>query len=270
MNSPSNFDWFDTPNPTERGFFIDAGESDQECPIPDFLNTTVLFSSCPDWITHGARVIPALQGYRLIHAEKSGKLQRRFYFGRTRTATERDEAFKTRWVKRMWHWDTVLLKLWFEEGSLPLTAVDADGEIQTANRVHERSKYRQGKMYPTWFRIRHFLSEQPFPRKRQVTPITDSIHWSFDGHRGSFPECLHPGARFPSYQTSGNVIFGAGTPSVEIGSDIVAQEYPPTSMQDWEKYPIEDDRREVIAGGLMEHRILVEAIPPIDDRENLG
>lgn len=270
MSDLIRFDWFDTPNPTERGFYFDAGENDQDCDIPDFLNQTVLFSDCPSWITHNAQVRPALAGYRLIFAEKSGVLRRRFYFGKSRTEEERNTAFKTRWIKRMWHWDTVLLKLWFEEGNLPLTAVDADGDIQTAKRVHERSRYRQGKMYPTWFRIRHFLSEQPFSKKRQITPITDSIHWSFDGHRGGFPECLHPGAKFTSYQTSGNVLFGMGTPGVEVGSDIVAQEFPPTAMQDWEKYPIEDDRREVVAGGIMEHRTLVEAIPPIDDRENLG
>lgn len=262
----SNFDWVDTPKPTERAFAITAKEGVSDV-IPDFLNTTVLWSTCPKWIKSAETIPLSLQGYRLIHAAKSGYQKRTFYFGYVRTALERKTAFKTRWVKRMHSWPTVLLKLWFEEGRLPLSGVDSDGNISSAKRVHQRAKFRPGNMYPTWFKIRHFLSETPFPRKgSQSVPMTDSIQWSFDGNSGSFPECQHPGARFPAYQTSGNVIFGAGTPSVEIGSDLVAQEFPPTPMPDWGKYVVEDTRNEVM--GTMEHRILVEAYPPIDDRES--
>jgi hypothetical protein len=63
------------------------------------------------------------------------------------------------------------------------------------------------------------------------------------------------------------VIPNAGTVDKGVGGVILEQEFPPTPMEDWEVYPVEDTRREVIPGGLMEHRILVEAIPPIDDRE---
>lgn len=268
MKPPTNFDWFDTPSPTERGFMIEAGEQAQDCAIPDFMNSTVLFSDCPDWITREAQVIPALQGYRLIHAEKAGVLRRRFYFGRVRTEDERDTPFRQRWIKRMWSWPTVLLKLWAEKGSIPITALDAAGNLRSTDSLLERVRYRKGDTYPTLFRISEYLAEAGFGDMgaRQIVPVTDSIHWSFDGFSGSFPECLHPGVTVPNNLTTGQVLFGFGTPLKGIGSDIVRQDYPPTNMQDWETYPIEDDRKVVL--GLMEHRVLVEALPPIDDREN--
>lgn len=268
MSRISNFDWWDTPNPTERGFVIEAGEQDQDCEIPDFMNSTVLFSDCPDWITREAQVITALQSYRLIHAEKAGVLRRRFYFARVRTEDERDTPFRAeRWIKRMWSWPTVLLKLWAEKGSVPITGVDSAGELQSTDSLLERVRYRKGDTYPTWFRMTEYLSESGFGDQgnRQIVPVTDSIHWSFDGFGGSFPECLHPGVTVPNNLTSGQVLFGFGTPEKGIGADIVRQDYPPTNMQDWEPYPIEDDRKVVL--GLMEHRILIEAFPPIDDRE---
>ncbi len=261
-----NFDWVDTPNPAERCFSITAKE-DALSEIPDFLNTVVLWSDCPQWIKRAEVVPPALQGYTLVHALKAGYQQRTFIFGRTRSVAERSTPFHVEWEKRPKDWPTVLYKLWFEEGNLPISAPDAEGELQFAKRLHKRSKYRQGAVYPTWHKISRFLAERPFAKTRSVTPITDSIEFSFDGIKGGFPDCLHPGCRFPQFQTSGKVVFGAGTPSVEVGGDIVAQEYPPTNMTDWEKHVVEDSRYQVSG---MYFRQLVEAYPPVDDRENMG
>jgi hypothetical protein len=261
-----NFDWVDTPNPAERCFSITAKE-DANSEIPDFLNTVVLWSDCPQWIKRAETVPPALQGYTLVHALKAGYQQRTFIFGRTRTTAERGKPYLIEWVQRPKDWPTVLHKLWFEEGNLALNASDAGGNLQTAKRVHARSKYRPAAIYPTWHKISHFLAERPFVKTRSVTPITDSIDYSFDGINGNFRECLHPACRFPQFQTSGKVVFGAGTTTVEIGGDIVAQEYPATNMTDWEKHAVEDNRYQVSG---MYYRQLVEAYPPIDDREILG
>lgn len=270
-----DFDFFDLPDPTQRGFVIVADEKVLDCPLPNWTGDTPLLysdiaaSAAYKWIVHGCTVQTELQNYRLIHSAKAGKMQRSFYFAPTRTDEERETHFgKERWIKRMWSWPTVLLKLWFEKGLLPLTAVTADGDIATADRVHDRMKLRPGNQYPTWFRIRRFWSDEPFAKnEQQILPVTDSIAWSFDGSRGSLPEVLHSGCRFPSFQTSGEIIPGAGTINTDAVGELVAQEYPPTPMTDWEPYVLEDDRKEVIPGGLLEERILVEAFPPIDDRE---
>jgi hypothetical protein len=269
------FDYWDTPNPTETGFVIVAGEKDRRVPIPDFLNQVFLYSDLEEhadykWITHAAAVVGDLRGYRLVHAAKSGVLQRAFYFARVRTQEERGQAFHESWVKRPFSWPTVLLKLWAEEGRLPLSAVDDAGGIVTTENLLVRSRHRPGGMFPTWFRIRQYLSEVPFGRSsRQQVPITDAIHWEFDGMRGGFPECLHPGVTVPNDTTTGAVKWGFGTDSDLIGEDLVKQEYPPTLMTNWTKYVLEDDRQKVM-GLLMEHRTLVEVIPPTDTRENVS
>ena len=259
----SNFDWVDTPNATERAFTITAKEGVNDM-IPDFYNNVVLWSDCPQWIKKAEAIPETLQGYTLVNTAKAGYQTRLFTFGKTRTQQERDTPFQVTWVKRMNFWPTVLLKLWFEEGNLALSTNPADG-----NTLHTRSKSRDGAMYPTWFKTSRFLSERPWPRTmhKSPTPITDSINWSFDGSTGSFPECLHPDCRFPRFQTSGNVIYGAGTAEVEIGSDLMAQEFPATSMTDWEVYPVEDTVQNINGFWFRE---LVEAYPPIDDRENIS
>lgn len=262
----SNFDWVDTPNPQERGFMITAKEGPNDA-IPSFIEQTIFWSDCPDWVKRAESIPPALQGYTLVNAYKSSYQKRSFVFAKTRTEAERNTPFRINWVKRPTFWPTVLLKLWFEKGNLPLSAQLADGTIQNAARTHVRSKSRDGKIYPTWFKISEYLSERPWPKRatRSPTPITDSIHWSFDGNEGGFPECLHPHVRFPMYQTSGQVVFGAGTVETSVGSDIVAQEFPATPMTDWERY-IEEDTSTNVGGFYL--RTVVEAYPPIDDRED--
>lgn len=263
-----NFDFWDTPHPVEQGFMIEAGQKIDSTPLVDYTKEIVLFSNLPAWVTHNAQVPTSLQGYRLVHAEKSGLMTRRFYFARVTTPEERKTPIKKeRWTKRMWPWPTVLLKLWAEKGIIPNTSVDASGNLVSTDSLHERVRYRKGDSYPTWFRITEYMSEAGFGKEGslQIVPITDSIHWSFDGFSGSFPDCMHPGVQVPNRQMSGQVLFGFGTPTKEVGGDIVSQDYPPTPMEDWEDYVIEDDRKVVM--GLMEHRTLVEAYPPIDDRE---
>ncbi len=257
----TNFDWVDTPNPAERAFSITAKEGPQD-ELPDFNAGVVYWSDCPKWIKSAEAVPLSLQGYTLVNAMKADYQKRSFIFGKTRTDLERNTPFQVSWVKRMQFWPTVLLKLWFEQGNLSLSSTPADGSV-----VHTRRKTRDGAMYPTWFKTSRFLSERPWPRSsnKSPTPITDTIHWSFDGSAGSIPECLHPGCRFPRFQSSGKVLFGAGTPEVEIGGDAMAQEFPATPMTDWEVYPVEDTTQNI--GGFW-FRELVEAYPPIDDREH--
>lgn len=265
--SPRNFDYFDTPNPTERGFTVEADESNIiDSPLPDFINDVVTWEQCPRWIRHGCEVEGELRGYRLIHTQKSGQLKRVFYFARVRSDEERLKHFHESWIKRPFSWPTVLLKLWAEYGRIPLSAVDTEGNILNEPSRLVRTRYKPGGMFPTWMRTRHYLSEKPFPKSSsQRVPITDSIHWEFDGMRGGFPECLHPGVVVPNDSTTGAVVFGFGTPTVSIAGDMIQQKYPPTNMHDWQRYVLEDSRNKVV-GLMMEHRIVVEVFPPTEFR----
>ncbi len=262
----SNFDWVDTPNPTERAFTITAKEGVSDM-IPDFYNNVVLWSDCPQWIKKAEAIPESLQGYTLVNAAKADYQKRTFTFGKTRTPEERNRPYHVEWELRPKEWPTVLYKLWFEEGSIPKSGVDAKGGILTVPSLLERSKFRRAGVYPTWHRISRYLAERPFAKVQHIAPITDTIKYSFEGIDGGFPDCLHPDCRFPQIQNSTKVLFGAGTTGVEIGGDVVAQFYPATNMTDWEKHVIEDSRYPV---GGMYFRQLVEAYPPIDDRENVG
>lgn len=262
----ANFDWVDTPNPTERAFTITAKESVYD-EIPDFYNNVVLWADCPQWIKKAESIPETLQGYTLVNAVKADYQKRTFTFGKTRTLQERMTPYHVEWELRPKDWPTVLYKLWFEEGQIPLSAVDSSGKIQSTKSLLERSKFRRGSVYPTWHKISRFLAERPFPKTQPLAPITDTINYSFEGISGSFPDCLHPDCTFPQIQGSTNVVFGAGTASVEVGGDVIAQFYPATNMTDWEKHVIEDSRYPVSG---MYFRQLVEAYPPIDDRESVS
>lgn len=261
-----NFDWVDTPNPTERAFTITAKEGVSDM-IPDFLNNVVLWSDCPAWIKNAETIPESLQGYTLVNAAKADYQKRVFTFGKTRTPEERARPYHVEWELRPKDWPTVLYKLWFEEGKIPISGTDSRGNIQSTPSLLERSKFRRGAVYPTWHKISRFLAERPFARTQHLTPITDTIKYAFDGINGIYADCLHPDCSFPQIQGSSKVVFGAGTTSVEIGGDLVAQSYPATNMTDWEKHVIEDSRYPVTG---MYFRQLVEAYPPIDDREILG
>ena len=169
----------------------------------------------------------------------------------------------------MWPWPTVLLKLWAEAGLLPQTVLDASGNPVSTESWHDRARYRRGDTFPTWFRIREYISDEPWPMDgRQIVPMTDPIHWSIDGFSGSFPECLHPRVTVPTIATSSHTVLGGfGTDVKEIGSDLYGMEFPETTMPDWQTYVVEDIRRPLLEGGIAYHRTVAEAIPPIDDRE---
>ncbi len=261
----SNFDWVDTPNPTERAFTITAKEGVSDM-IPDFYNNVVLWSDCPQWIKKAEAIPESLQGYTLVNAAKAGYQTRTFTFGKTRTLQERNKPYHVEWELRPKDWPTVLYKLWFVEGAIPNSGADGNGNLVSAPSLLERSKFRRAGVYPTWHKISRYLAERPFPKVQHITPITDTIKFAFDGTKGSYDECLHPDVTFPQISTSSKVVFGAGTTGVEIGGDFIAQFYPATNMTDWEKHVIEDSRYPV---GGMYFRQLVEAYPPIDDRETL-
>lgn len=280
-----NFDFFDSPVPTERGFFIEVEESPKNCPLPDYdagfvyfttrpstLGASVSATACPDWITRGSKLDAPYASYRLIYHEKaSGRMMRRFYFLAHRTDEQRATPVKKeKWELRQWPWPTVLLKLWAERGLLPSTVLGPDGNPVSTDTIHPRTRYRRGDTFPTWVKITEYLSDEPFPRSsRMRTPITDGIHWSIDGFSGSFPPCFHPGVKVPTINSpSKAVLFGFGTPEKGIGADLYGMEYPQTPMTDWEPYMIEDLRADIIPGGIAQKATRYEVYPPIDDREN--
>ncbi len=93
--SPTVFDFFDLPDPTRRGFVVTAKEDNLSDTIPDFLDTTVLWSDCPAWVKKAFEVRGDFQSYRLVYAKKSGYQLRSFYFAPPITTEEAETPFRT-------------------------------------------------------------------------------------------------------------------------------------------------------------------------------
>lgn len=256
--APPRFEWHDlpsTPHDKNRSFAIYTPqiELQQDIVLPDLA---VTWAESPKYVRDVERVKESLQGYKLRHHEKAGQ-GRLFYYGKVLTEEERVTPFLEWPVRRMHFWPTVLLKLWFEKTTDAITGREY---------LLDRAKYRDGDSYPTTFIIRQFLSDEPWPQERfsRIFPLTDSVRWNFLSNQGSFPECLHPKCEYPSFQTPGSVLFGAGTVGNLPTTELVKQEYPATTMEDWEKYSVEISTNRVLGQWFYEEII---ALPPIDDRE---
>lgn len=274
MASDTPFDWWETPDPQDPGFVIEAGDptpqSAEHCLIPAFLDEVVTWAQCPIWVRHAAGVPPNLQGYRLVHIQKAGKMKRHWFFARIRTPKERlKQIGQSSWRKQPFHWHSVLKKLYAQASLLPLSTADGEGNIHSTENWQTKIRLKPGGTFPTWFRTRHFLSEKPWPRaSAQRVPIPDAIHWQLDGLEGGLPSVLHPGVVVENNNIGGAIKDGFGTLDQDHGAEFVQQSYPPTNMIDWMSYVVEDERQSVI-GKLMELRIVVDVYPPDEVRKEI-
>lgn len=244
-----NFDWFDTPDPTERGFVISAGEMDQDCVIPDFLGGTVLFSDCADWITREAKVISALQGYRLVHTAKAGQLRRNFYFTRVLSAEEIAAPFKSSYeVDPSFYWPPVLLHI----EQYPKT----DGTY-TLKPIYKESYSGPTRMLVEEYfsPVAHSIAVPEIMRPLGVDDVV-RVNAPFDYVLGSLSlrACLHGNINL-SLPLNPPVVDGAVT---YLNAFL---HVPATNMTDWPATLVADDRQREVLGGWLRRK--VTAIKPL-------
>lgn len=245
-----NFDWIDLPDPTKRGFVVIARESDRECDIPDFLGSTVLYSDCPRWITNAAQVIPALQGYRLIHAEKAGELLRRFVFAPPLTREAAQTPYRSYYeTEPSMFWPAVWLSSRF------FRSFDDD-------KYNVRSQYRPAYQGPTRVLIEEFYSPTPFEIPLYL-PMADGavneelgvelsssggvLYWLSFG-RFTLEPCLHPSFAI-TVPIDPSLTFN-GTP-YPTASVVAAGTY----YADWPDELVIDDRQNQVLGGWVRRRV---------------
>lgn len=239
-----NFDWFDTPDPRERGFVIEATESDRDCDIPDFLGAQVLFSDCPRWITQAATVITALQSYRLVHTAKSGKLKRQFYFTRNISAEDASVAFKSSYdVEPSLYWPPVMTELRYYR---------QDDGTYTFKPI-----YKESYDGPTRVLIEEFFSPVPHsiavPTTMQPQGVDDVVRvvgssTDFTIGRLVLKPCLHPAIDLVLLLS----------PSVSEGAFTYTQgslNVPATNLTDWPATQIIDDRQREVLGGYLRRKV---------------
>lgn len=234
-----NFDWFDLPDPTQRGFVITATESDRDCDVPDFLGTEVLFEDCPRWITNAAQVPSALQDWRLVHAAKAGTLQRNFYFVENIDAGAIGTAIKSSYeVRSSSYWPPVLLRI--EQYARP------DG-TWTLKPI-----YKEAYSGPVRVLVEEFFSPTPHtipvPEIMRPQGVDDVVRPSapFDYSIGRLvlKECLHAAINL-SLPLDPPVVDGSLT---YINAALYV---PATNLTDWPAtLVISDQQREVLGGWL--------------------
>lgn len=253
--APPKFRWQDLPCTEYNGLraftiYVDTCEADPtKVPLPEL---GVTWAASPSWVKKVEQVVSSLRGYTLKTHSASGA-GRVFTYGPVLTDAQRSKPFYVEEESRQQFWPTVLQKLWFTKN------------ISTG-ALSDHSKYRVGNTYPTTARIKHYISDKKWPKRRfnRPFPLTDTVKWTMPTNSGSFPECLHPYCRFPTQQSTETTEFGLGTIQTEIGSDLIEQEFPATTMEDWESYEAEILVNKV-AG--FWHYVVTELLPPIDDRE---
>jgi hypothetical protein len=245
-----NFDWYDLPDPTKRGFTVLARETDRDVDIPDFLGTPTTFADCPAWITHGCNVISPLDEYVLVHAEKAGELQRRFYFAPDLPRETAQTPFRTYYeTEPSMYWPKVLLSLKAYRRS------ENDAYIV-------RPRYKEAYQGPTRVKIEEFFSPTPFeiPLYEPMVErgLNEEIGFEYyDGVDGPYwlsvgslnlDSCLHPAIS----------ITVPLNPAIEIGIvtyTTASLSDTATNYEDWPDELVIDDRPRQVLGGWVRRRV---------------
>jgi len=243
-----NFDWIDLPDPRLRGYVIEAVENDQDCEIPDFLGSVVLFSDCADWITREAKVITALQGYRLVHTEKAGILRRRFVFAPNLSREDAHTAFRS-------YYDTEPSMFW------PPVLLTIKGYKRLDESYVARPRYKNAYQGPTRVRIEEFFSPVEFnlplyePMIEQG--VDDEVGYSFASGGTTYYVSLGPLNLIPCLHAAISIAIPLD-PTVTIGMVTIAfatLSVNATNYTDWPDELVIDDRQRQVLGGFVRRRV---------------
>lgn len=200
------------------------------------------------------------------HSNGPGTLHT-FTFVTKRSDVERQTAIPalSYTTSDLYPWPDVLQKLWFVEDPTQPYEVVVDGEVSYVPSLFRRMEFVEGGSYPTLFRVKVFVSHQPFPETAFAldVPVTGSVWWAMRNERGSIPRCLHPYIEFPESQANGNLYFGAGTihENIAFGQKSV---FPETNHLDWRDHVCYEHVAKVNGVWMLEQR---EAVVPRGRRE---
>lgn len=261
--SPTVFDFFDLPAPTRRGFVVTAKEDNLSDTIPDFLDTTVLWSDCPAWVKKAFEVRGDFQSYRLVYAKKSGYQLRSFYFAPPITTEEAETPFRTYYeTEPSMFWPKVLLSI----QSYKRLESSSDAFVS-------RPRYKEAYQGPTRVRIEEFYSPTPFEIPVYEPMIDRGLNDEI-GVNVSAPIIL-------GVSSGGNYWYSVGTLNLEpclhsaISIGVVLD--PPvvvnigfnsniyysfaylfdgaTNFVDWPDEVVIDDRQREVLGGFVRRRV---------------
>lgn len=239
----NNFDWFDTPNPTERGFVVTAKEDELDDTIPDFRTTPTTWSDCPAWIKRACEIRGDLQDYVLSHTAKGGPQLRNFYFTKAKTAEQAATAISSNYdVDPSSYWPPVLLRI--EQYARP------DG-TWTLKPI-----YKEAYSGPMHVLIEEFFSPTPhaisLPTSMRPQGVDDVVRpnapFDFSIGRLVLKECLH-GPINLALPLDPPIVDGAVT---YLNGVLYV---PATNLTDWPATIVLDDRQRQVLGGWLRRRV---------------
>lgn len=208
---------------------------------------------------------PAYGDYVYLKSGKPDADHILLYFGKKKTAAERNKPFNTYHDTRQYTWPAVLEDQFVNKVvNFPLTVNTSTGVRQT-DRLLPRYRYRPPVPYNSIVRIEQFLSDVAW-KESDLTheqPVPTDIDAFYVGLQINFQRCLHPRLEFPN-NASEQTVHGVGVVPAPIGRNSMKQIFPATNFTDWAPFVIQDNQ--VPADGLwLREKVTIFPPPPPDD-----
>lgn len=186
-----------------------------------------------------------------------------FYFGKKKSAIDRNVPFRTFWTNQDYTWPAVLEDCYFVESSFPLSAYNGDTTV-TSPTLLPRYRYRPGVNVDSLCQVEQFLDAVPWTDAdlQHDQPVPTDVNASYLGVSVDFPRCLHKALSFKDEVVGAKIIQGIGMITPPPGRSLDKMVFPATNFTDWTNFTLED-RQQFVAGLFLRERITIypPAIP---------
>lgn len=211
------------------------------------------------------QVDTAFYSYVYLKCDKPDADHMNFYFGKPKTAEQRNTPFQKFWDTRQYTWPAVLEDLYaVQTNKFPQTSSNGVTTF-TASSIFPRYKYRPSVPYNSLILVEQFLSTFPWPSSDLIheQPVPTDINGSYIGVNMEFPRCLHDKMVFQEKVPAAVIIYGVGSVTPPPSRYPNGQIFPATNFTDWAEFFIED-RQQSVNGLWLRERVKIFP-PPIPE-----
>lgn len=256
MPSEIPYDFFDTPDPAELGFWVLVNSHEiTTTNLPKIGVTTMTKLKLQ---TAGR---PGLDYDNYVCVGSSGAATagfRRFYFMKPKSAEAKEVPFREYYVEEQPPvWPAVLRRVTPQQDvNLPLSAALSNDTIANAAR-----NYVTVDLIPPTpggrILVREYLSPTQHDCPEPVGPVPTAVNWDIPGASDMY-SCLHDDIYVPAVGEGGLIVVGIAARLMAVVGG--GEFFPATEMKDWDVYTLSDGERPLPNGGW--HRVERIAEPP--------
>ena len=212
------------------------------------------------WAVNQERVADGFANYVYLKCEKSSADYVTFFFGKSRTADERNTPFAVYRDNRQYTWPSVLEDLYIVSSTVA-QYINNGTSVTSTPRYIPKYRFRPAVSYNSRIIVRQYLSEVPWPdgALEHEQPVPTDINADFIGLNINFERCLHDTARFRELVPGAQIVYGAGIINPPLDRSLNGQIFPATNFTDWADFYIEDRQQQVNGLWLRES---VQIFPP--------